>query len=231
MGTLSLLAALRLPLSRATSISVGDALKRERHQIWAAVLTIIKHRGILLTSFMEAVQYFAFGCLEVFLPIYLDEQAGFTTISIGLLFTVQIIVATLTKPVMGRLSDKYGRVIMITGGLVLGGITMALMAYSQNYLVLAILVGLFGLGLATVTASTAALVADLSEVYSYGSALGVLSSIMDIGHSTGPMVGGLLVSAYRYKTAFGVVGATLIVASVFFSIAIRRIGTQLKAGE
>ncbi|MFC1949591.1 MFS transporter [Chloroflexota bacterium] len=230
MGTLSLLAALRLPLSRATSISVGDALKRERHQIWAAALTVIKHRGILLTSFMEAVQYFAFGCLEVFLPIYLDEQAGFTTISIGLLFTVQIVVATLTKPVMGRLSDKYGRVMMITTGLVLGGITMALMTYTQNYLVLAVLVGLFGLGLATVTASTAALVADLSEVYSHGSALGVLSSIMDIGHSTGPMVGGLLVSAYRYKTAFGVVGATLIVASVFFSIAIRRIGTQLKAG-
>lgn len=141
---------------------------------------------------------------------------------IGLLFTIQIVVATLTKPVMGRLSDHYGRVSMIVSGLILGGITMALMMYSQNYLMLAFLIGLFGLGLATVTASSAALVADLSQASSHGGALGVLSSVMDIGHSAGPMVGGLLISAYHYKTAFGIVGAGLVLASLVFGLMMRR---------
>ena len=223
MGVLALLAALRLPLSTQTSMSAGQVLKRERSELWKDILTVVRHPGILLTSLVEAVQYFAFGCLEVFIPIYLNEQAGFSTLSIGALFTIQIVVATLTKPLMGRLSDRYGRGVMIIGGLVLSGITMAFMTYSQNYLLLAILIGLFGLGLATVTASTSALIADLSNYYSYGSALGIESSIMDIGHSTGPMVGGLLISALHYNTAFGIVGGSLVVASIVFWLIMKRL--------
>jgi predicted MFS family arabinose efflux permease len=98
---------------------------------------------------------------------------------------------------------------------------LALMTHSDSYLILAVLIGLFGLGLATVTASSAALVADLSRASSYGGALGVLSSVMDIGHSAGPMVGGLLISAYRYDTAFGVVGVGLVVAGLAFVFAMR----------
>jgi len=223
IGTLSLVATLRLPLPTATSGSAGEVLKRERSEIRRNIVVILTHPGILATSVIEAVQYFAFGCLEVFLPIYLHERAGFAPLAIGLLFTVQIVVATVTKPMMGRLSDRYGRVLMITAGLVLGGITMAFMTYSKNYLILAVLIGLFGLGLATVTASSAALVADLSRVYSHGSALGVLSSVMDIGHSTGPMVGGLLISTYHYNATFGIAGAGLVLASLAYGLVMRRV--------
>lgn len=40
----------------------------------------------------------------------------------------------------------------------------------------------------------------------HGGVLGVLSSAMDIGHSSGPIVGGLLIAAYNYQTAFGIIG-------------------------
>jgi DHA1 family multidrug resistance protein-like MFS transporter len=223
IGILALIAAIRLPLSTTTSNSIGGALRRGRNEIWSDIKTILTHRGILATSAVEAVQYFAFGCLEVFLPIFLDEQAGFSTIQIGSLFTIQVIVATLTKPITGRLSDKYGRVPVIVAGLLLGGITMAFITYSYNYLLLAVLIGLFGLGLATVTASTAALVADLSRSSSHGGALGILSSVMDIGHSAGPMVGGILISALNYKKAFGVVGGILAIASLVFGLMMRRV--------
>ena len=223
IGVAALLAAVRLPLSKATSDSVTGALKRGRSEIWRDIKTIMTHSGILATSAIEAVQYFAFGCLEVFLPIFLDEQAGFSTIKIGLLFTIQIVVATLVKPIMGRFSDRYGRVSVIIAGLLIGGLTMVFMTYSDNYLLLSVLIGFFGLGLATVTASTSALVAVLSEASSHGGALGVLSSVMDIGHSAGPMVGGLLISAYNFKTAFGMVGAILMLASLAFGLIMHRI--------
>jgi DHA1 family multidrug resistance protein-like MFS transporter len=214
IGVLSLVAALRLSLFQAPSGSTGESLKPERGDIRKDIIAIIAHRGILATSVIEAVQYFAFGCLEVFLPIYLHEQAGFSTLWIGLLFTVQIVVATLTKPVMGHLSDRHGRRPLITAGLALGGIAMALITCWQNYLVIVFLAGLFGLGLATVTAASAALVADLSPPSRHGSALGVLASVMDIGHATGPMAGGLLISVYNYSTAFGIVGAGVIVVGL-----------------
>lgn len=227
-GVLALVAAIRLPLATRAATSGREALKRERGKVGREIVVVLRNPGILATSGIEAVQYFAFGCLETFLPIYLNERVGLSPLKIGLLFTVQILAATLTKPLMGRLSDRYGRVPMIAAGLALGGATTAVMLYSGNYLVLMALIGLFGLGLATVTASTSALVADLSREYSRGGALGVLSSIMDIGHSTGPMVSGLLIGAYSYKTAFGVVGAGLVLVSLVFGLSMRRIARHLK---
>ncbi|MBI4295956.1 MAG: MFS transporter [Chloroflexi bacterium] len=221
-GVLALIAATRLPLATATSGSSWQVLKRQRSKYGQEIAFVFRHPGIMATSSIEAVQYFAFGCLETFLPIYLNEKLGYPAWEIGLLFTAQILAATVTKPIMGRLSDRYGRVKMITSGLVLGGITTAFILFSPNYLLLMVLIAIFGLALATVTASTSALVADLSRSQGRGSALGILSSIMDIGHSSGPMVTGILIAAFSYRTAFGIVGLGLIVVSLAYGLIMRR---------
>ena len=223
IGTLSLIAALKLPRPATAPVSVGELVKKERGEIKRDIIAMLTHHRILATSVVEAVEYFAFGCLEVFLPIYLNEQMGFKPLSIGLLFSVQIVVAALAKPWMGRLSDRYGRVPTIIIGLLLGAVSITMITWSNNYMVMAVLIGLFGLGLATVTASSAALVADLARESSYGGALGILSSVMDIGHSTGPMAGGLLIAAYDYKTTFGVIGGILAFTSFVFGLVMRQI--------
>ena len=215
-GVLALVAIIRLPLATTTSGSAWQSFKQQRSNYGQQIAFVFRHPGILATSGIEAVQYFAFGALETFLPIYLNEKLGYSAFKIGLLFTFQILAATFTKPIMGRLSDKYGRIPMISAGLVIGGIATAIMAIFNNYLVLVVLMAVFGLGLATVTASTSALVADLSRAEGRGGALGILSSIMDVGQSTGPMVAGVLVAAYSYEKTFGVIGIFLVVASLVY---------------
>jgi MFS family permease len=111
---------------------------------------------------------------------------------------------------------------MIVSGLALGGITTGIMLISSNYMVILILIAIFGLGLATVTASTSALVADFSRAQGRGGAMGTLSSIMDIGHSTGPMIAGVLIGAYSYRVAFGTVGIILVVVSLIYGLTMRR---------
>ncbi|MCK5181256.1 MAG: MFS transporter, partial [Dehalococcoidia bacterium] len=86
IGTLSLVSALKLPRPATAHVSAGELVKKERGEIKRDIIAMLTHRGILTTSVVEAVQYFAFGCLEVFLPIYLYEQMGFKPLSIGLLF-------------------------------------------------------------------------------------------------------------------------------------------------
>jgi DHA1 family multidrug resistance protein-like MFS transporter len=230
-GLLALVAAVRLPLARATRGSAWENLKQQRGKYGREISFIFRHRGILATSGIEAVQYFAYGCLETFLPIYLNEKLGYAAWEIGLLFTAQILAATLTKPVMGKLSDRYGRVPMISGGLALGGAATALMILSSHYSVILALIAVFGLGLATVTASTSALVADLSRVGGRGGALGILSSIMDVGQSTGPMVTGVLVSAYSYRMAFGLIGVGLVAVSFIYWLGMHGVIAQPNSGS
>lgn len=228
-GVLALVVAVRLPNVSSASGSVREAFKRQRGKYGQEMAFVFRHGGILATSGIEAVQYFAFGCLETFLPIYLNEKLGYPAWKIGLLFTAQVLAATLTKPIMGRFSDRYGRIPLIVSGLVMGGVCTSLMVVSSNYFVILALIVLFGLGLATVTASTAALVADLSRAEGRGGAMGILSSIMDIGQSAGPMVAGVLIGAFSYRTAFGAVGIFLVLTSLVFGCIMRSVNHRIVA--
>jgi MFS family permease len=227
-GVLAFATALIMPLASQASGSIRDAFARQRGKYGQEIAFVLRHRGILATSAIEAVQYFAFGSLETFLPIYLNEKLGYPAWQIGLLFTAQILAATFTKPVMGRLSDRYGRVPMIGAGLALGGVATGVILLSPNYIAVLPLMAVFGLGLATVTSSTSALVADLGRAEGRGGAMGVLSSIMDIGHSTGPIVSGALIGLLSYQAAFGLVGAGLLAAALIFSLSFSRISRPVE---
>ena len=221
-GVLALVAGIRLPL--ATNIRSGKVAFREQLGKYGQEIGFIfRHRGILATSGIEATQYFAYGAIETFLPIFLSEKRHFATWEIGLLFTAQIVAAALTKPIMGKLSDRYGRVPMIVTGLVLGGASTALLVLSPYYVLTMALISVFGLGLATVTASTSALVADLSRAQGRGGAMGVLSSIMDVGQSTGPMIAGVVVASFSYEPAFAGVGILMVVVSIAYGLGMRRV--------
>jgi MFS transporter, DHA1 family, multidrug resistance protein len=218
-GVLALLASLRWQASLQPVAALSAAPKRTLGASWATMRgelgVVLRNRDILLTSLMEAAQYFAFGAVETFLPLYL-VGIGYSAWEIGPLFTAQIVVTAVTKPALGRLSDRLGRKHFIAAGLISGAVVVAAMPFTTNYWALMVLIGIFGLGVAAVTASTSALVSDLSRASAYGSALGVLSSIMDVGHSSGPAIVGFLVVYWHYGPAFALVAGVLVVGAVLF---------------
>src|SRR5437867_12173849 len=75
---------------------------------------------------------------------------------------------------------------------------------------------LFGFGEAIVNAAAAALAADLSELKTLGSAMGMQGTIMDIGHASGPILSGVLIGALGFKLAFPIIAGLCLVAAVVF---------------
>jgi DHA1 family multidrug resistance protein-like MFS transporter len=212
-GALALLIGTRLP---------GASTAEEKSQVspWVtareALVFALRNRTVLVTSVIEAVQYFAFGAFETFLPIYAvrNEVPAW---QIGIILAAQVATIALTKPIMGRLSDQVGRRPVIVGGLVLGALAVALLAMSPHVVTLAIAATLFGLSMSVVTASTSALVADASKAAHFGSSLGILSTIMDIGHSSGPVAAGFLVAGLAFPWMWGIVAGLLLVAAGGFA--------------
>jgi MFS family permease len=111
-GVLALVASLRWQSSLQPVAALNAAPKRTLGASWATMRgelgVVLRNRDILLTSLMEAAQYFAFGAVETFLPLYLIG-IGYSAWEIGPLFTAQILVTAVTKPALGRLSDRLGR--------------------------------------------------------------------------------------------------------------------------
>ena len=50
---------------------------------------------------------------------------------------------------------------------------------------------------------------DLAKEGSYGAALGTMSTIMDVGHASGPVAAGLLTGSFGYAVGFPAVGLGL----------------------
>jgi MFS family permease len=198
----------------------SEPVTSQRPRITEPLKSIVKNSKIMTTNMVEACQYFAFGGFETFLPLY-ARSVGVTTAHIGLIFSIQLVVTLATKPTMGKLSDAVGRTPVIVFGLVLGAGSLLVIPYVHTFLLLTAAVAGFGLALASVTASTSALVSDLCKG-SYGSALGVLSMIMDVGHASGPVVTGVFIALFSYRAAFSVLAVLLLAAGLIFSVVVVR---------
>ena len=177
-------------------------------------------RKVLVVSAMEAVQMLAAGALMAFLPIY-GLDVGLTAAQVGLLFGIQGSAALVSKPLMGRLSDRVGRRPLVVLGLLISASTFAMIPAVTGFGALFFLAAGFGLGEAIVISSTSAFVADLWRERSLGPAMGAYGTIMDIGHASGPILAGVLITALGYLTAFRTISLILLIGLAVFLMMIR----------
>jgi len=189
------------------------ATPRELPGFWSSLVNVLKARGILQASLVEAAQYLVFGAIEAFLVLY-ASSLGIPAWQIGILLGVQLVSIVFAKPILGRLSDRIGRIAVIVPGLFIGATSVALLIPADDFINLALSSLAFGIGFAAVTSSTTALVADLTQGGRFGSSMGVLRTIMDVGQSIGPVLTGFIIAHHGYASAFGVLAALLALASL-----------------
>ena len=175
--------------------------KLELPHFCASLKTVLRDRDIMLVSLVEAAQYLVFGAIEAFLALY-AASLGIPAWQIGIILGVQLVSIVFAKPLMGKVSDRVGRKRVIVPGLLIGAASIVLLPHFDSFIGLSVLSLVFGLGFATVTSSTAALVADLTQNGQYGSSMGVLRTVMDVGQSIGPVLTGWMVGVEGYGSAF-----------------------------
>lgn len=214
-GVLALGAGLLLRDGRPAQMKTATRLRFR-----ASLKEVLRDRGILLVSTVEAAQYLVFGAIEAFLALY-AASLGVPAWQIGIILGVQLVSIVFAKPLMGRLSDRAGRRRVILPGLALGAGSILLLPWVSGFFGLAALSLIFGLGFATVTSSTSALVADLTRNGRFGASMGVLRTVMDVGQSIGPVLTGWMVSVAGYASAFNLLAAILIAAAVLLATLFR----------
>lgn len=213
-GLAALILGFKILLKDETPSGAGFASRM--HQFVSGIREVGSDRRVVAASAMEGVQNMTMGALEAFLPIYSVTVVGLSAFEAGLLWAVQVVVTMLAKPVMGRVSDRYGRRPLIVAGLLSCALPFALIPHLTGFWALVPACLLFGFGEALVTSSSAAMVADLCTARHYGAAMGVFGTIFDIGHASGPILGGLLVGALGYGWAFALMAGVLVAVIPWF---------------
>ncbi|MBF0559305.1 MAG: MFS transporter [Nitrospirae bacterium] len=176
---------------------------------------VLSHRAIILTAAVEAAILFTYGTFETFLPLYAIKE-GLNAYHVGIILSSQVITVALAKPLMGRFSDRHGRRPQIIAGAVLGAACIAAFSITRSFPGILAIGIMFGFSRSVVTSATSAFIADMSSKEGRGSAMGILGSIMDTGHTSGPIISGFIASRIGFAGSFlGAAVVALIAACVF----------------
>ncbi len=175
--------------------------------------------SILVASFTQASQYYAFGAVEYFLVGYLKDAVQLDALQIAIIMGSQMIAVILAKPFVGRISDKIGRRVPIIVGSVVSGLPLLSIPFSTQFPILLLLSVTYGLGFAMVTSSTPALVSELAPGNLTGTAMGFLGMTMDVGQTIGPLITGIVVATnLSYQGSFPALTAVLLFSAAAFAL-------------
>ncbi|MBF0557161.1 MAG: MFS transporter [Nitrospirae bacterium] len=224
-GIISLFLAL-VVLRGDKSAENGTGLKESFLRFMSGIREVISDKRIAITSAMEGLQNMTVGALEAFLPIYAVTVAGLNEFQAGILWGVQVVTTILSKPIMGKTSDKHGRKALITIGLIICAVSFGMIPVFKGFYLLMLMAAFFGFGEALVTSSGAAFVADLCKEKHFGTAMGTFGTIFDIGHATGPILAGFLLARHSYLYSFWLMAAAILVAIPVFIMTV-----HIKGGE
>lgn len=219
LGLLPLAMVLRLPDDAARRTARGGLTGRTR-EFWSGIREVWASHAVIIAAMLEAAMYVGYGAFLAFFPPY-ARGIGLNDAEIALVMGGQLATTMLAKPLSGRFSDRVGRKPMILTGLVLCAATLPAVPGLASLWFLFPVSALFGLGVAVVTPSTTALVADLVRAGRMGSAMGVFGTIWDSGEAAGPIVAGFLIASLGYGPAFGLIALFMAGMALLFLAAVR----------
>jgi MFS family permease len=178
---------------------------------------VASNPNILTVSLVEAAQYYAFGAVEFFFVGYLNEVARLSPFFLGIISGALLAMIPVTKPFMGRLSDKIGRRIPIVVGSLISVLALEAISFTTLFPLLLLISIAYGVGFSMVTSSTPALVSELAQGKLVGTSIGFLSTIMDVGQTLGPIITGLiLATGLGYLGSFSILAVILLAACAIF---------------
>ena len=149
--------------------------------------------GMLLASLDQTI-------VGTSLPKIVGELGGMSLYT--WLFTAYMLAETVTIPIAGKMSDRFGRkqVFLAGMGLFLGGSILGGMADSMEMLIVCRLIqGLGGGALMPVSMAT---VADLYGPTERGKIQGILGAIFAVSSVIGPFLGGFIVDHASWRWVF-----------------------------
>jgi MFS transporter, ACDE family, multidrug resistance protein len=120
------------------------------------------------------------------------RELGVSSGQVGLLITVFTLPGIVMTPVLGVLSDRYGRKKILVPALLLFGLAGGACAFARSFDLLLTLRFFQGMGAAALGTLNVTVIGDIYDGRERSAALGYNSSVLSVGTASYPAIGGLL---------------------------------------
>jgi MFS family permease len=180
----------------------------------ASLARQLRRPAIVLGMWLVALPAIASGAMNVLGPLRLGEL-GAGAAGIGATFLVAAAIEAVMSPVVGRVSDRRGRMFPLRIGLGAAAIALAFFTLPQTALLLAVVIVIQTLALGTFWAPAMAMLSDAADSHgmSQGYALALVNFAWAAGQIAGAGGGGSLAKAAGDAVPF-VLAAALCAATL-----------------
>ena len=166
----------------------------------------------------ETLAMIGFGLSMPIIPLFLKEDIGITDPAklntwVGLIQSCASVSLAVFAPIWGHLSDIFSRRTMLLRAMFGGAVIIALSAFVTTPTQFLVLRTIQGCLTGTVAAATV-LIAGIVPASQVAFALGMLTTMIAVGNSLGPVFGGLLSDIVGYRAAFFSTGIVLALAGL-----------------
>jgi predicted MFS family arabinose efflux permease len=171
---------------------------------------------VLVLSFTLFLYSFGYGGITSFTALYADASGVSPK---GLYLTALAIVILVTRPMSGRLGDRFGyrRVLLPCLVLIAAGLSCLVFGGSRFWLLLSAVI--FGAGFGTAYPVFVGYVMRHVRPERRGAAFGAILACFDTGIGTGSTSMGWIIGHYGYASAFGTAAALSALALPYFLVA------------
>jgi multidrug resistance protein len=145
---------------------------------------------VFLIAMTVFIDFVGFGLILPLLPFW-SERLGASPVGVGLVITAYALAQFLFTPLLGTLSDRYGRRPIIFSSLLLEAFSLALCAVAGSLPLLLVARFIGGLGASNI-GSAQAVVADVTPIEGRARGMGLIGAAIGLGFVVGPVLGALL---------------------------------------
>lgn len=183
------------------------------------LLDVVRLRGVLAPSLATLTLGLSYGAIYSFLPLFgRDRGLG----NVGFFFTASGIVIILSRFLVGRLSDRLGRVPVILPMFAVLALSMAGLNWAYGFATLVTMAIMHGAGFGGARVGLDTIVVDSAPGTARGTALGLLYFCFDTGIAFGALATGVLANSVGYGNVYLVVSAICLLTMTMFAVVMRR---------
>ena len=175
---------------------------------------ILRKTHILRVNFVAALRGMCFVTLTTFLPLFMKDDLGFSSKSIGFHFGLLWTMGIIVSPFMGHLSDKLGRKQVLVPALLYSCLLITLLALIGKGIAFTIIIAMLGLSVRSDYSLVIATVLDIAGNQVISTMLGIMAILRFIMGAAAPLIAGTI---YQYS---GMKATLLFVAALFLCSAI-----------
>ncbi len=175
---------------------------------------MITNRQVVAVTVSNAFGSMARISVITFLPIYISDTLGYSEFILGVYLTLLYVMGMVSQPIMGLVSDKFGRKSVIVPSFLLMGLLFIALAYADKGIQLGLVIcglGCFFYAIVNVTQSA---VMDVAGIGVQSSTMGVMSLISQPFTLSAPIIAGFLVEAKGIESVFWYAGVLALLAVV-----------------